>query len=142
MPCLGLNFNIGPRFGRGPAFLPAAGCRFSVGGCRRHRIFSYICSKSTATDTLWNKRRDIFRWSNGTSGCVGKQQSYTFDGQSCLADPEGNLCCVCGDAPELAFVTVENDTEQFRRAFPTCRDVKLPFYTELYQNLVREEEHQ
>lgn len=74
--------------------------------------------------------------------CVGKQQSYTFDGQSCLADPEGNLCCVCGDAPELAFVTVENDTEQFRRAFPTCRDVKLPFYTELYQNLVREEEHQ
>ena len=74
--------------------------------------------------------------------CVGKQQSYTFDGQSCLADPEGNMCCVCGDAPELAFVTVENDTEQFRRAFPTCRDVKLPFYTELYQNLVREEEHQ
>lgn len=69
--------------------------------------------------------------------CVGKQQTYRFDGQSCLCDPEGNLRCVCGSAPELAFATINNDTEQYRRDFPTCRDVKLPFYTELYQNLDR-----
>ncbi|MFQ9436782.1 MAG: carbon-nitrogen hydrolase family protein [Ruminococcus callidus] len=67
--------------------------------------------------------------------CVGRQQSYTFDGQSCLVNPEGELLCTCGGEKQLVYVTIADDTEQFRQAFPTCRDVKIPLYRKLYEDI-------
>lgn len=67
--------------------------------------------------------------------CVGRQQSYTFDGQSCLVNPEGELLCTCGGEKQLVYVTIADDTEQFRQAFPTCRDVKISLYRKLYEDI-------
>ena len=67
--------------------------------------------------------------------CVGRQQSYTFDGQSCLVNPEGELLCTCGGEKQLVYVTIADDTEQFRQGFPTCRDVKISLYRKLYEDI-------
>ena len=50
-------------------------------------------------------------------------------------NPEGELLCTCGGEKQLVYVTIADDTEQFRQAFPTCRDVKISLYRKLYEDI-------
>ena len=56
-------------------------------------------------------------------------------GRVVLVNPEGELLCTCGGEKQLVYVTIADDTEQFRQAFPTCRDVKISLYRKLYEDI-------
>lgn len=47
----------------------------------------------------------------------------------------GRAACTCGGEKQLVYVTIADDTEQFRQAFPTCRDVKISLYRKLYEDI-------
>lgn len=65
--------------------------------------------------------------------CTGRQQSNQFDGYSCLVNPEGEVLLRCDNTARLTFVDIPDDISQYRSAFPTYQDVKLPLYAKLYQ---------
>lgn len=70
--------------------------------------------------------------------CVGTQQAYHFVGGSCLVDPEGNMRADCGREEALVYAEFTDDTAEYRKAFPTYRDVKFPLYTKLYREETEE----
>lgn len=69
--------------------------------------------------------------------CVGTQQDYQFVGGSCLFNPEGEIVVSCGAEEQLVYAEIENDVSAFRTAFPTCRDVQLARYAEMYQKEIQ-----
>ena len=68
--------------------------------------------------------------------CCGHQGELQFDGQSCAIDPEGEILVQCDCHETLAFVEIVDDVKYYRETFPTMRDINMPLYTKLYEEII------